>query len=55
MDREDKRKDKTARKPYKPPTISAEDDFSEETLLQFAPTGPFGARTACGGSGCISG
>jgi len=40
------------RKPYQPPAIEAEDDFAEETLLQFAPVGPFPSSATCGGSAC---
>jgi hypothetical protein len=54
MARNDKeiRDTKEQRKPYQPPAIEVEDDFAEETLLQFAPSGPFPSSSTCGGSGC---
>lgn len=54
MDREDKKKNDTKqqRKPYQAPAIEVEDDFAEETLLQFAPDGPIPNSGTCGGSGC---
>lgn len=43
---------KKPRKPYIPPAIAEEDDFSEDTLLHFAPDGPFPNVASCGGSSC---
>ena len=47
-----KTESKQQRKPYLPPAIEVEDDFAEETLLQFAPSGPFPSSSTCGGSAC---
>ncbi len=52
MAKDEKKKQESKRKPYRAPAIEAEDDFAEETMLQFASSG-LGSFGECSGSGCF--